>query len=118
MVAECPYVAQAIVVGHARRYCSMLLALDAAAIEGWAGDGRGIGLLATAPDVRELLDGYVTRLNARLNRWETIKTFTVLPREMTVETGELTPSMKIRRTHVTTTYATLIEQMYAGGHRV
>ena len=52
-----------------------------------------------------MIDGYVKELNARLNRWETVKKFTILPRDLSVETGELTPSLKVKRKAVETTFA-------------
>ena len=47
--------------------------------------------------MRTEVDGYVAQLNARLNRWETIKKFLLLEHDLTVESGELTPSMKVKR---------------------
>ena len=61
-----------------------------------------------------MIAGYVKDLNARLNRWETVKKFTILPRDLTVETGELTPSMKIKRRAVETNFSSDIEKMYEG----
>jgi long-chain acyl-CoA synthetase len=44
-----------------------------------------------------MVQGYVDQLNSKLNRWETIKKFVILPEDLTVETGELTPSLKVKR---------------------
>ncbi|MEV0358097.1 hypothetical protein AB0H71_18780 [Nocardia sp. NPDC050697] len=52
-------------------------------------------------------------MNEGLNRWETIKQFRILPRELTVESGELTPSMKIKRAVVVRNHAELIDSIYA-----
>ena len=46
---------------------------------------------------RELVEGYVEELNEKLNRWETVKKFTILPRDLSIEDGELTPSLKVKR---------------------
>jgi long-chain acyl-CoA synthetase len=54
----------------------------------------------------------VDELNAGLNRWETIKKFTILERDLTVESGEMTPSLKLKRKHVETTYGDLLDKMY------
>jgi long-chain acyl-CoA synthetase len=54
----------------------------------------------------------IKELNARLNRWETIKDFRVLPRDLTVEDGELTPSLKVKRRVVSEHYASVIAEMY------
>ena len=70
--------------------------------------------MAAAPETQAMIEGYVKELNTRLNRWETVKKFTILPRDLSVETGELTPSMKIKRKVVETTFADDIEKMYEG----
>jgi long-chain acyl-CoA synthetase len=59
-----------------------------------------------------MVQGYVDELNAGLNRWETIKKFTILERDLTVESGEMTPSLKLKRKHVETTYGDLLDKMY------
>ena len=61
-----------------------------------------------------MVEGYVKELNARLNRWETIKKFAILPRDLSVEDGELTPSLKIKRKVVETRFSDVIESMYTG----
>ncbi|MGA3527065.1 AMP-dependent synthetase/ligase [Melissospora conviva] len=116
--AICPYTSQAIVVGQARNYCTMLITLDPEAIDAWAANGPLAGRhytdLVTSPEVKELVDGYVAQLNQKLNRWETIKKVTILPRDLTIEDGEMTPSMKIKRRAVEANFADEIEQMYQG----
>ncbi len=99
--AICPYASQIIVHGEGRRFISALITLDHEVIAGWAGDnglaGASADQLAKDRKVRDLISGYVDELNGKLERWETIKKFVVLPRDLTVEDGELTPSMKVRR---------------------
>ena len=55
----------------------------------------------------------VGQVNAHLNRWETVKVFRILPREFSVEGGELTPSLKIKRASVVKHFADVIEEIYA-----
>jgi long-chain acyl-CoA synthetase len=55
----------------------------------------------------------VDELNGRLNRWEAIKQFRILERDLSVDEGELTPSLKVKRAVVERTYADVIESMYA-----
>jgi long-chain acyl-CoA synthetase len=62
--------------------------------------------------VREHLQGCVDELNKGLNRWETIKQFRVLDHEFSVETGELTPSQKVKRRVVESMYAEVLDGMY------
>ena len=59
------------------------------------------------------MTGYVDELNGKLERWETIKKFVILPRDLTVEDGELTPSMKVRRKIVEKKYMTELDALYA-----
>ncbi|WP_326552844.1 AMP-dependent synthetase/ligase [Micromonospora sp. NBC_01813] len=116
--AICPYTSQAVVIGQARNYCTMLIALDPDAIAGWAAGGplagRPYAEIVTSPEMHTLVEGYVNELNSKLNRWETIKKFTVLDRDLTIEDGEMTPSMKVKRRSVESNFATEIDQMYAG----
>jgi long-chain acyl-CoA synthetase len=63
--------------------------------------------------VQALVDGYVQQLNGRLNRWETIKKHILLDHDLTVESGELTPSLKVKRKVVEENYRDRIEALYA-----
>jgi long-chain acyl-CoA synthetase len=116
--AICPYSSQAIVIGQARNYCTMLVSLDPDAIAKWAAgtplEGRSYAEIVTSPEAHELVAGYVNQLNERLNRWETVKKFAILPRDLSIEDGELTPSMKIKRRSVERNFSDEIESMYAG----
>ncbi|MGC4805826.1 AMP-dependent synthetase/ligase [Micromonospora sp. DT233] len=116
--ALCPYTSQAIVVGQARNYCTMLVSLDPDALAGWAAggplEGRPYAEIVASDEVRAMVEGYVAELNAKLNRWETIKKVAVLPRDLTIEDGEMTPSLKIKRRSVESNFAAEIEKMYAG----
>ena len=116
--AVCPYTSQAVVIGQARNYCTMLVTLDPDAIKGWAAgpplEGSDYTTIVTSPQAREMVEGYVAELNAKLNRWETIKKVTILPRDLTIEVGEVTPSLKIKRRSVETNFASEIDKMYEG----
>ncbi|MFC6020348.1 AMP-dependent synthetase/ligase [Plantactinospora solaniradicis] len=116
--ALCPYTSQVVVIGQARNYCTMLLTLDADAIATWAANGplagRPYAEIVGSAEVGAMIDDYVKQLNDKLNRWETIKKVRVLSRELTVEDGEMTPSMKIKRRAVETSFATEIDGMYQG----
>ncbi len=114
----CPYTSQVLVIGQARNYCTMLVTLDPDAIAKWAAGGpladRPYAEIAAAPATHELVEGYVKELNGRLNRWETVKKFTILPRDLSIEDGELTPSMKIKRRIVEKSFASQIDALYSG----
>ncbi|MEU7872732.1 long-chain fatty acid--CoA ligase [Dactylosporangium sp. NPDC049140] len=114
----CPYTSQAIVVGQARNYVTMLVTLDPDAIKGWAETtalaGKSYAEIAASREAFDLVDGYVRELNAKLNRWEQIKKFSILGRDLSIEDGELTPSLKVKRRVVEKSFAADIDQMYAG----
>ncbi|MGC3861497.1 AMP-dependent synthetase/ligase [Micromonospora chersina] len=116
--AVCPYTSQAVVIGQARNYCTMLVTLDPDAIKAWAAgtplEGRDYTAIVTSPEAQAMVEGYVAELNGKLNRWETIKKVTILPRDLTIEDGEVTPSLKIKRRSVETNFADEIDKMYAG----
>ncbi|MFG2113479.1 AMP-dependent synthetase/ligase [Streptomyces sp. NPDC048718] len=116
--AVCPFVSNMIVLGADRNYCTALIALDEPSVLGWAAEnglgGKTYAEVVAAPQTQKLIEGYVARLNEGLQRWQTIKKFRLLPRDLDVEHGELTPSLKMKRPVVERTYQHLIEEMYAG----
>jgi long-chain acyl-CoA synthetase len=116
--AVCPFVSNILVHGADRNYCTALIALDEAALLGWAKDngleGKSYAEVVAAPATVEMVDGYVQQLNAGLQRWQTIKKFRLLPRDLDVEHGEITPSLKLKRPVVEREYKHLIEEMYEG----
>ncbi|WP_430779897.1 AMP-dependent synthetase/ligase [Actinoplanes sp. G11-F43] len=116
--AVCPYTSQAVVIGQNRNFVTMLIALDEEAIVGWAATGplagRSYAEIIAAKETHALVEGYIAELNAKLNRWETVKKFTILPRDLTIESGEITPSMKIKRRSVESNFADHIDKMYEG----
>ncbi|MFB7274330.1 AMP-dependent synthetase/ligase [Streptomyces sp. NPDC056244] len=116
--AVCPFVSNILVHGADRNFCTALIALDEPTILGWAAEngmgGRPYADVVASAEVRQLIDGYVRRLNAGLQRWQTIKKFRLLPRDLDVEHGELTPSLKLKRPVVEREYKDLIEEMYEG----
>ncbi|MDK1475442.1 long-chain fatty acid--CoA ligase [Streptomyces sp. 549] len=116
--AVCPFVSNILVLGSGRNFCSALIALDETVIMPWAAsngmEGRSYTEVVTSPEVHELIDGFVQKVNADLQRWQTIKKFSVLPRDLDIEHGELTPSLKVKRPVVEREYAEAIESMYEG----
>ncbi len=114
----CPYVSQALVIGQARNYCTMLITLDPDAIALWSAggplEGKPYAEIVTSPEAQELVDPYVKELNERLNRWETIKKYAILPRDLSIEDGELTPSLKIKRKGVEASFKPEIDKLYQG----
>ncbi len=117
--ALCPYVSQVIIIGQARNYVTMLVTIDPdvarnlAAVEG-PFHGKSYAEIAASPEMHGMVEASVKELNSRLNRWETVKKFTILPRDLSIEDGELTPSLKVKRKGVETNFAAQIESMYQG----
>jgi long-chain acyl-CoA synthetase len=116
--AICPYVSQFLVFGDGHPYCVALISLDPDAITAWAAEREGLGgkpyaELVASREVADMVEGYVTELNERLNPWETIKRWSILDADLSIETGELTPSMKVKRGLVERAQAERIEALYA-----
>lgn len=116
--AVCPFVSNILVIGNGRNFCTALIGLDEAVIMPWAAEhglaGKSYAEVVASPEVNQLIDGFVQRLNGELQRWQTIKKFSLLPRDLDIEHGELTPSLKIKRPVVERTYADAVTEMYAG----
>ena len=114
--AICPYASQFLVHGSERNYCVALITLDPDAMKVWAaGNGMADASYAevvSSQQVHDMVDGYVDTLNLRLNRWETIKKWILLDHDLSVESGELTPSMKVKRKVVESNYRDRIADLY------
>ncbi|MFS8197097.1 AMP-dependent synthetase/ligase [Streptomyces sp. CWNU-52B] len=116
--AVCPYVSNILVHGADRNFCTALIALDEPAILAWAAEnglaGKSYAEVVADPTTVKLIDDHVRTLNEGLQRWQTIKKFKLLPRDLDIEHGELTPSLKLKRPVVEREYKYLIDEMYAG----
>ena len=115
--AICPYASQFMVFGDERNYVVALVTLDPDAMVGWAEangmSGASYTEIVQSEAVHTMVSDYVDELNSHLNRWETIKKWKLLDHDLTVESGELTPSMKVKRNVVEDNHRGLIDQMYA-----
>ena len=113
----CPYASQLIVEGEGRSFVTALVTLDPDAMAGWAAENDMAGVpyaeLVRSPAVRQLVQGYVDELNAQLNPWETIKKFVILERDLSVDAGDLTPSMKLKRRVVAAKYRNELDSLYS-----
>ncbi|MFD4167368.1 AMP-dependent synthetase/ligase [Streptomyces albidoflavus] len=116
--AICPFVSNILVHGADRNFCTALIALDEQTLLGWAREQNlpvtTYAEIVARPETQALIEGYVNRLNEGLQRWQTIKKFTLLPRDLDIEHGELTPSLKLKRPVVEREFGHLIDEMYAG----
>jgi long-chain acyl-CoA synthetase len=109
-------VSEAIVIGEGRRYLTALLTLDNDGVANWAERHHKVAdleALADDPDLRAEIEQFVSEVNAKRSRVEGVRKFRILPRELTVAEGELTPTLKVKRNVVSAAHADAIEAMYA-----
>jgi long-chain acyl-CoA synthetase len=112
------YVSQALVVGDRRPYVVALITLDPVEIGKWAaehGVDGDVAALARDERVRALLQGVVDDVNRDRSRFEQLKRFAVLPRDFTIEQGEVTPTLKLRRRVALEHFAAEVDELYEAG---
>jgi long-chain acyl-CoA synthetase len=113
-----PYVAEAIVFGHGRKYLTALIEIDADTVSDWARSHdvpyTGFTSLVRSPDVVRLIGAEIERANGELARAEQIKAFRILPKALDPEEdGEpVTPTRKVKRHLMYERFKTLVEDMY------
>jgi long-chain acyl-CoA synthetase len=113
-----PYVAEAMVIGHGKKYLTALIEIDFDAVSDWARSHNvaytGFTSLAQNPEVRQLLEREVARANAELARVEQLKAFRILPKALDPEEeGEpVTPTRKVKRTLMIERFRELVDAMY------
>jgi long-chain acyl-CoA synthetase len=97
----CPYAGQFMVFGEGKNFAAALVTIDEESISGWAKDnglsGKSYEELTKSDEVHDMIDEHVKKLNSSLNRWETIKKFAILDHDLSVDGGQLTPSLKVKR---------------------
>ena len=112
----CPLASQIVVHGDGRNFITALVALDTDAVKAWApGNGladRTFAEIAASAQVRAVVQEAIDVMNAEVGRWETIKKFEILDRDLTVEAGDLTPSLKLKRRAVEKRYADVLDGFY------
>jgi len=118
LLVEHPLIGQALAFGDRRPYVVALLTLDSEVAPGWAA-ARGISAgslaeLAAHPDVLAEVTAAVAEANRRLARVQQVKSWRLLPVEWTAESGELTPTLKLKRRVVHEKYADAIDTLYVG----
>jgi len=113
-----PLISQAMVVGDAKPFIGALITIDPEAIESWKQRngkpaGASVGDLANDPDLLAEVDAAVKQANLSVSHAESIRKFRILPVDFTEDTGELTPTMKVKRKVVAEKFASDIDALYA-----
>lgn len=111
-----PYINDAVVIGDRRKYLTSLIMIDEDNVIKYAQDHKiqfsTYGDLTRNPDTISLIQGEVDRVNGTLSHVEQVKKFTILPKKLYEEDGEVTPTMKVKRQFVNEAFKDLIEAMY------
>jgi len=110
------YIAQVLAYGDKRKFISALITLEPDNIQAWAVE-HGLGTksvaeLAALPEVTRLIEGEVEERNRHLASFESIKRFHILPRDFSIEDGEMTPTLKIKRKVVVQKFQNELESLY------
>jgi len=120
-LATSPYIAQAVAIGDNFPYVTALITPNIESLRAYfeehkVGDGEADGI-ASHPTTEALIAQAVKDVNAQLPSYERVRRFTVLPMEFTVESGEITPTLKLKRKVIAQRYQREIEDMYLKTHR-
>lgn len=111
-----PLISQAVVIGDRKPYLVALITLNIEALEAYAKEKgyryRGGAELLKSKEVEELVGSIIEKKNRQLARFETIKRFKILPEDFSIEGGELTPTMKVKRRVVQEKHRDLIDELY------
>jgi long-chain acyl-CoA synthetase len=112
-----PYISQVLIHGNNRNFVSALIALDGEALQHWAtttGGRQGASYreLVRSEEVFALIEEQIRTVNAELPGYASIKRFVILPEDLTLESGDLTPSLKLKRQKVEQKYRQLLEEIY------
>jgi long-chain acyl-CoA synthetase len=116
-IKQHPLVSQCVVVGDRRPYLVALVTLDPEEAVAYAkehGLPEDPAALATNPDVKASIEAHVEKINQNFARVEQVKKISILPNDLSQESGELTPTLKVKRAVVTDKHEREIEQLYAG----
>jgi long-chain acyl-CoA synthetase len=116
-IKQHPLVSQCVVVGDRRPYLVALVTLDPEEAVAYAkehGLPEDPAQLATNPDVRAAIEAHLAKVNEKFARVEQVKKISILPHDLSQESGELTPTLKVKRAVVADKHQGEIEKLYAG----
>jgi long-chain acyl-CoA synthetase len=114
-----PYINDAVVIGDRKKYLVALIAIDEENVIKYAQDNKiqfgTYASLTQAPEIKQLIQKEVDRVNKMLAQVEQVKKFSIIPKKLYEEDGEVTPTMKVKRKSINEAYKDIIEKMYKGG---
>jgi long-chain acyl-CoA synthetase len=114
--SQCPLISQVVIHGDKRKFLSALITLDEVTLVEWA-KGHNVddsyASLTQNEKVRSVIESTLDGVNNSLNRYETIKKYDVLDKDFSIESGELTPSMKVKRNVINKNYQERYDAFYA-----
>jgi long-chain acyl-CoA synthetase len=117
---ESPFIEQVVIVGEGRKFPGALVVPNFEHLYGWMKEeglhfNRDMPAAIVSMDkVRAKIASEISRLNSGFGKWEMVKQFELLPSELSIAGGELTPKMSMKRKYIYTKYAAEIEKIYAG----
>ena len=110
------YINDAVVIGDGRKFISCLIMIDEDNVVKYAQDNKvqfsTYKDLTQSPEIFKLISKEVDKVNDGLSRVEQVKKFTIIPKKLYEEDGEVTPTMKVKRKYVNEAFSDLIEAMY------
>ena len=110
------FINNAVVIGDRRKFLSSLIMIDEDNVVKYAQDKKiqfsTYKDLTQAPEIQELIQGEVDKVNETLSRVENVRKFKILPKKLYEEDGEVTPTMKVKRKSVNEAFKDLIDSMY------
>lgn len=117
LLKESVYIEQVMIVGENQNFPGALIVPDFLVLKPWA-EKRGLKASTLAEvsahrEVRDLIAADIEKMNAKIGKWEQVKAFRLLPQPYTVEGGELTPTLKLKRKNILAKYGELVKEIYS-----
>lgn len=118
VLKESPFIEQCIVIGEGQKFPAVLVVPEFIGLRDWAAS-HGLNELSDSalidhPEVQKLFNQEIEKRNDRFGKWEQIKAFRLLPRAFTIDAGEITPTLKLKRKKILENYRELVSDIYPG----
>lgn len=113
---ESVYIEQIMVIGDGEKFPAALIVPEMIGLTNWAkqhgADTSDVKAMLGHTKVQELFDAEIERLNVRFGAWEQVKAYRLIPRQFTIDAGEITPTLKLKRKKIAENFKDLIEDIY------